>query len=57
MTGDLTASSRLTLKSQLKSLSKEEYHGKFQPILFLYCSILAIGARETSTKVVLAAFK
>lgn len=55
--GDETASSMLTWKSQLNSEPKEEYHGNSQPMRFLYCSIFAIGARETSTKVVLAAFK
>jgi hypothetical protein len=36
----------------VKSLPAEEYHGTAQPIRFLNRSMLAIGARDTSTSVV-----
>ena len=40
-----------TWKSRLKSLPKDETHGKRQPIRFLNASILARGARETIVSV------
>src|SRR3954454_13158787 len=48
-----TRLSRVTWKSQLKSLPCEEYHGNSQPIRSRYAAKVAYGARDTATSVVL----